>query len=57
MLRKMRIGSGQTIAIPDETTIREFFIQNPDIALLIPPDLSHLSSIPYSLIMTISYDR
>jgi hypothetical protein len=35
----------------------EFFIRNPDIALLIPRDLSRHSSIPHSLIITISYDR
>jgi hypothetical protein len=40
------------MTIPDETTIREFFIRNPDIALLIAPGLSRLSSI-----ITISYDR
>jgi hypothetical protein len=33
------------------------FIRNPDITLLIPRDLSHLSSMPYSPITTISYDR
>jgi hypothetical protein len=32
------------------------FIRNPDITLLIPRDLSRLSSIPYSSIITISYD-
>jgi hypothetical protein len=57
LLRKIRIGTGQTIIIPDERTIREFFIRNPDITLLIPRDLSCLSSIPYSPIITISYDR
>jgi hypothetical protein len=45
------------ITIPDETTIREFFVRNLDIALLIPRDLSRLSSGPYSSIITISYDR
>jgi hypothetical protein len=34
MLRKIRILTGQMITIPDETTIREFFIRNPDITLL-----------------------
>jgi hypothetical protein len=43
-MRKIRIGTRQTITIPDETTKREFFIRNPDIALLIPRDLSGLSS-------------
>jgi hypothetical protein len=47
----------RTIAIPDETTIREFLIQNPNSTLLIPRDLSRLSSIPYSPIITMQYDR
>jgi hypothetical protein len=46
LLRKIRIATGQTITIPDETTIREFFIRNPDITLSIPGDLSCLSPIP-----------
>jgi hypothetical protein len=29
----MPIGTGQTTTIPDEATIREFLIRNPDIAL------------------------
>jgi hypothetical protein len=45
------------ITIPDETIIREFFIRNPDISLLIPGDLSRLLSMPYSSIVTISDDR
>jgi hypothetical protein len=57
LLRPIRIGTGQTITIPDETTIHELFIRNPDITLLIPRDLSHLSLILYSSIITISYDR
>jgi hypothetical protein len=57
MLRKIRIGTAQTITIPDEATICEFFIRNPDITLLIPRDLSRLSSISYSSIITISYNR
>jgi hypothetical protein len=43
LLRKNRIGAGQLITIPDETTIRECFIRNPDIAFLSPHDLSRLS--------------
>jgi hypothetical protein len=54
--RKIRIGTGQMITIPDETTIRVFFIRNPDITLLICRDLSRLSSIRYSSIVTISCD-
>jgi hypothetical protein len=38
-------------------TIREFFIRNRDITLLIPRDLSRSLSIPYWSIITISYDR
>jgi hypothetical protein len=57
LLRRIRIGTGQTITIPNEMTIRELFIRNPDITLLIPRDLSRLSLIPYSSIATISYDR
>jgi hypothetical protein len=57
LLRRIRIGTGQTITIPDETTIREFFIRNPDITVSIPRDFSRLSSMPYSSIITISYDR
>jgi hypothetical protein len=48
---------GQTITIPDETTICEFCIRNPDITFLIPRDLSRLSSRPYLSIITTSYDR
>jgi hypothetical protein len=57
LLRKIRIGTRQTITIPDETTIREFFIRNPDITLLIPRDLSRLSSMLYPSIITISCDQ
>jgi hypothetical protein len=56
-LRKIRVGIGQTLTIPEETAIREFFIRNPDIALLTPHDLSHLSSMPYVSIITISYHQ
>jgi hypothetical protein len=57
LLSKIRIGTGQTMTIPDETTIRGFFIRNPDITLLIPRDLPRLSSMPYLSIITILYDR
>jgi hypothetical protein len=56
-MRKIHIGAGQTIIIPDETTIRGFFIRNPDIILLIPRGLSRLSSMSCSSITTISYDQ
>jgi hypothetical protein len=56
LLRKIRIGTEQTITVPDEMIIHEFFIRNPDITLLIPRDLSRLSSIPDSSIVTISCD-
>jgi hypothetical protein len=54
LLRKIHIGTGQIITIPDEMTIREFFTRNPDITLLIPRDLSRLSPIPYPSIITFS---
>jgi hypothetical protein len=54
LLHKIHIGTGQIITIPDETTICEFFIRNPNIVLLIPRDLRRLSSTPYSSIITIS---
>jgi hypothetical protein len=56
LLRKIRIDTGRTIPIPDETTIHEFFIRNPDVTASIPRNLSRLSSMPYSSIITISYD-
>jgi hypothetical protein len=33
LLRKIHIGTGQMIVIPEKTTIREFFIRNPDVIL------------------------
>jgi hypothetical protein len=51
LLRKICIGAGQTITNPDEMIIHEFFIRNRDITLLIPRDLSCLSSM-----ITISCD-
>jgi hypothetical protein len=54
MQGKIRLGAGQAVTIRDEMTIPEFFIRDPDIALLIPLDLSRLSSIPYSSLVTIS---
>jgi hypothetical protein len=57
LLRKIRLSTEQTITIPHEMIIREFFTRNPDIILLITRDSSRLLSIPYSSIITISYDR
>jgi hypothetical protein len=57
LVRKICIDTRQTITIPDETTICEFLIRNPDMIFLIPRDFSRLSSIPYSSIIAISYDR
>jgi hypothetical protein len=52
------------LSVPDKQlpfrikrSFRKFFIRNPDITLLIPRDLSRLSSIPYSSTITISDDQ
>jgi hypothetical protein len=57
LLNKIRIGTRQTITIPDETTIPEFFIRSPEIVFSSHHDSSHLPWIPYSSIITISYDQ
>jgi hypothetical protein len=57
MLRKIRISTGCTTTTRYEITIHESYIGNPEIILMIPCDLSRLSSISYSLIITISDDE
>jgi hypothetical protein len=39
LLHKIRFDTGRAITIPDEMTIREFVIRNPDITLWIPLDM------------------